>query len=59
VRINNSGAAAGKERDDGTVEAVELKLGQHVEVEHDGLLVATLHRGVKFFPCCGCMLKPA
>lgn len=41
VRIKNSGAAAGKERDDGTVEAVELKLGQHVEVEHDGLLVAT------------------
>lgn len=41
VRINNSAAAAGKEHDDGTVEAVELKLGQHVEVEHDGLLVAT------------------
>ncbi len=41
VRINNSGAAAGKEHDDGTVEVVELKLGQHVEVEHDGLLVAS------------------
>ena len=41
VRINNSGAAAGKEHDDGSVDAVELKLGQHVEVEHDGLLVAT------------------
>jgi hypothetical protein len=41
VRIDNSAAAAGKEHDDGTVEAAELKLGQHVEVEHDGLLVAT------------------
>lgn len=41
VRIDNSGAAAGKEHDDGTVEAVELKLGQHVVVEHDGQLVAT------------------
>ncbi|WP_426113146.1 DUF5666 domain-containing protein [Massilia sp. PWRC2] len=41
IRINNAAAAAGRERDDGTVEAVELKLGQHVEVEHDGLLTAT------------------
>lgn len=41
VRINNSSVAAGKERDDGTVEAAELKLGQHVEIEHDGQLVAT------------------
>jgi hypothetical protein len=41
VRINNSGVVAGREHDDGTVEAVELKLGQHVEVEHDGLLAAT------------------
>lgn len=41
VRIDNSAAVAGKERDDGSVEAVELKLGQHVEVEHDGALVAT------------------
>lgn len=39
--VDNSAAAAGKERDDGSVEAVELKLGQHVEVEHDGLLVAS------------------
>lgn len=41
VRIDNSAVVAGKEHDDGTVEAVELKLGQHVEVEHDGLLSAT------------------
>lgn len=41
VRIDNSSVAAGKEHDDGTVEAAELKLGQHVEIEHDGQLVAT------------------
>lgn len=41
VRVNNSRVAAGKEHDDGTVEAAELKLGQHVEIEHDGQLVAT------------------
>lgn len=41
VRINNSAVVAGKEHDDGTVEVAELKLGQHVEIEHDGQLVAT------------------
>lgn len=41
VRVDNSAVAAGRERDDGSIEAVELKLGQHVEVEHDGLLAAT------------------
>jgi hypothetical protein len=41
VRIDDKLVAAGKERADGVVSAVELKLGQHVEVEHDGNLVAT------------------
>jgi hypothetical protein len=41
VRIDDKAVAAGKERADGVVAAVELKLGQHVEVEHDGNLVAT------------------
>lgn len=41
VRIDNSMVAAGKELENGTVKQVELKLGQHVEVEHDGQLVAT------------------
>lgn len=41
VRIDDKAVAAGKERADGAIAAVELKLGQHVEVEHDGNLVAT------------------
>ena len=39
-RIDNHAVAAGKEHEDGTVVAVELKLGQHVDVQHDGNLVA-------------------
>jgi len=46
VRIDDSTVAAGKELDDGTVKHVELKLGQHVEVQHDGQLVATQVRVV-------------
>lgn len=46
VRIDDSTVAAGKELDDGTVQHVELKLGQHVEVQHDGQLVATQVRVV-------------
>jgi Domain of unknown function (DUF5666) len=41
VRIDDKAVAAGKERADGAIASVELKLGQHVEVEHDGNLVAT------------------
>ncbi|MDB5910014.1 MAG: hypothetical protein JWP34_4128 [Massilia sp.] len=41
VRIDDKSVAAGKERVDGAIVAAELKLGQHVEVEHDGSLVAT------------------
>jgi hypothetical protein len=41
VRIDDKLVAALKERIDGSVSNVELKLGQHVEVEHDGKLVAT------------------
>jgi hypothetical protein len=41
VRIDDKSVAAGKERVDGAIAAAELKLGQHVEVEHDGNLVAT------------------
>ncbi|MEO7497547.1 MAG: DUF5666 domain-containing protein, partial [Massilia sp.] len=41
VRIENAAVAANKEKIDGTLELAELKLGQHVEVEHDGSLVAT------------------
>jgi hypothetical protein len=41
VRIDDKLVAAFKERIDGSVANVELKLGQHVEVEHDGNLVAT------------------
>ena len=33
-------------QDDGTVQPAELKLGQHVEVQHDGQLVATQVRVV-------------
>src|SRR5450830_1597929 len=41
VRIDNSAVVAGKLLENGTVRQVELKLGQHVEVQHDGQLVAT------------------
>jgi hypothetical protein len=41
VRIDDNSVAAGKEGPDGAVSSVELKLGQHVDVEHDGNLVAT------------------
>jgi hypothetical protein len=41
VRIDDKKVAAGKEKADGTIAAAELKIGQHVEVEHDGTLVAT------------------
>lgn len=41
VRIDDKLVAAFKERFDGALSQVELKLGQHVEVEHDGNLVAT------------------
>lgn len=40
-RIDNHAAGASKELEDGSTLAQELKLGQHVEVEHDGNLVAT------------------
>lgn len=46
VRIDDSAVAAGQQLDDGTVQSVELKLGQHVEVQHDGQLVATQVRVV-------------
>lgn len=46
VRIDDSAVAAGAEQDDGSVQPVELKLGQHVEVQHDGQLVATQVRVV-------------
>lgn len=41
VRIDDKAVAAGKEMADGSIAAAELKIGQHVEVEHDGNLVAT------------------
>lgn len=41
VRIDNSAVVAGKLLENGTIRQVELKLGQHVEVQHDGQLVAT------------------
>jgi hypothetical protein len=41
VRIDDKAVSAGKEKADGTITAAELKIGQHVEVEHDGNLVAT------------------
>ncbi len=36
VRVDNQGVAAGREVEDGGTLPVELKLGQHVEIEHDG-----------------------
>lgn len=41
VRIDNHSVAAGREIEDGSIRPVELKLGQHVEIEHDGSLVAS------------------
>lgn len=41
VRVDDRAVAAGVEQEDGTTRNVELKIGQHVEVEHDGTLVAT------------------
>jgi hypothetical protein len=41
VRIDDKLVIAGKERANGDIAVVELKLGQHVEVEHDGTKVAT------------------
>ncbi|MFL6710498.1 MAG: DUF5666 domain-containing protein [Massilia sp.] len=41
VRIDNSAVLAGKVLENGSVRQVELKLGQHVEVQHDGQLLAT------------------
>ena len=40
-RVDDRNVVAGIEREDGKVEAAELKVGQHVEVAHDGNLVAT------------------
>jgi len=41
VRVDDRAVAAGVEQEDGTTRNVELKIGQHVEVKHDGTLVAT------------------
>ena len=41
TRIDNHAVAAGREIEDGSMRPVELKLGQHVEVEHDGAFVAS------------------
>lgn len=41
VRIDNHAAVSGKELEDGSIKPVELKLGHHVEIEHDGSLVAS------------------
>ena len=41
IRIDNHAVAASREIEDGSTRSVELKLGQHVEVEHDGSLVAS------------------
>ena len=41
VRIDNHAAASGKELEDGSIKPVELKLGHHVEIQHDGSLVAS------------------
>lgn len=40
VRIDDQTVTAGVENADGSVTSAELKIGQHVEVEHDGNLVA-------------------
>lgn len=46
VRIDNHAVGAVKDMDDGSLQSVELKLGQHVEIEHDGNLVASKVRVV-------------
>lgn len=40
-RVDDRNVVAGIEREDGTVEAAELKVGHHVEIAHDGNLLAT------------------
>jgi hypothetical protein len=40
VRINDRAAVAGIEKEDGSVRSAEVKLGHHVEVEHDASLTA-------------------
>ena len=40
-RIDDKNVVAGKEREDGLIKSIELKLGQRIEVLHDGNLVAT------------------
>lgn len=41
VRVDNHAVAAGKEIEDGSIQPAELKLGQHVEIQHNGNLVAS------------------
>ena len=44
VRIDDRAVVAGIEKEDDSVENAELKIGQHVEVEHNGNLIATAIR---------------
>lgn len=44
VRIDDRNVVAGVEQEDGSVMNTELKIGQHVDVQHDSNLVATLLR---------------
>ena len=44
VRIDDRNVAAAVEQEDGSVVNAELKLGQHVDVEHDANLLATMVR---------------
>ena len=44
LRIDDRNVAAGVEQEDGSVVNAELKIGQHVDVEHDANLLATLVR---------------
>ena len=44
VRIDDRNVAAGVEQEDGSIVNSELKIGQHVDVEHDANLVATMVR---------------
>lgn len=41
TRVDNHAVAAMVEKENGVLSVKELKLGQHVEVQHDGKLVAT------------------
>lgn len=41
TRLNNHGIPAHAEKEGGKLEEIELKLGHHVEVQHDGNLSAT------------------